>query len=590
MRFVRFGIDGWGHGVIDTLEEGAARTARMIRRAFGPTVPRWLVAASIVAIAVWFSSAPLAGAHAVLESSTPADQSVSATSPPKVSLTFGEAVAITASSIRVFDGDGKRVDQGVTRHGDVSTVVDIGLKPDLPVGSYVVTWHVVSADSHPVHGGFVFSVGRAGRVGNVDQLLHPSSQPGWEAVGDGLRGIGYLAAFIVVGGVLFLSYADTGLDRRRRAAGPLAAVGIVAVLAAVAQIPVQAILAADLGPGSLFETGVAAQVLGDGVVVTLLGVALAVLVSMTVRWAKSVEHVRAIAVVSVVLLAGAFVVSGHTRSTNPEWLVSLVDAIHVVAGVIWVGGLVMLLWVLRDRRGSTANGVPADPVDAAGVVVRFSHLATGGVVAVGVSGIVLAWFEVGSWNGLFSTGYGRLVLAKVALLAVLAGLGAFNHFRLVPAVEAAPDRRAGWARLGRTMRFEAIAMVAILGVTGVLVNAIPARTVEARRVIASSTAPLGSGTVNLVIDPARTGPTALHLYLLDARGRPDDRVQSVDVQLRQPALGIGPIERMLQKAGPGHYVLNATLFTVPGTWTVTAEVRVDEFTENAATIRVKIRG
>jgi len=96
--------------------------------------------------------------------------------------------------------------------------------------------------------------------------------------------------------------------------------------------------------------------------------------------------------------------------------------------------------------------------------------------------------------------------------------------------------------------------------------------------------------VNLVIDPARTGPTALHLYLLDAQGRSDDKVRSIDVQLTQPELDIGPITRPLLKAGPGHYLTNGSLFTVPGTWTVTAEVRVDEFTEHTATFEVKVHG
>jgi copper transport protein len=175
-------------------------------------------------------------------------------------------------------------------------------------------------------------------------------------------------------------------------------------------------------------------------------------------------------------------------------------------------------------------------------------------------------------------------------LALIAALGAYNHFRLVPTVRAKPDRRAGWARLGRTMRFEAIGMVVILALTGVLVNAIPSRTVESQRALYSATAPIASGSVNLVIDPARTGPTALHLYLLDAHGRSDDKVQSIDVQLTQSKLDIGPITRPLLKAGPGHYLTNGGLFTVPGTWTVTAEVRVDEFTENTATFEVKVRG
>lgn len=553
-------------------------------------MPRWIVAAAIVVVWTFFSSVPGADAHAVLQSSNPADQSVVSSSPPKITLTFGEIVSIGPGAIRVFDCRGKRVDQGVATHDKTANEVEIGLRPDLPKGSYAVAWRVVSSDSHPVHGGFVFSVGRPGDVGGLGQYLTTSSQPVWEGVGSALRAIGYLASFMVVGGVLFGAFAETDPERRRRVGGLLGVIGMLGVVVAVLQVPVQAVLAADLGVGSLVRPGVAAQVLGEGVALTLIGTSLAVLVALATRWARSTAQLRVGAVASVAVLAGAFVASGHTRSTSPTWLVMIVDAVHVVGGTVWVGGLAVLIWTLRDRRRGSRSGPPEDPVDAAVVVVRFSHLASGAILAVGGSGLVLAWLEVGSRHGMVSTGYGRLVLAKIVSLSLIAALGAFNHFRLVPAVQAKPDRRLGWAKLGRTMRFEAIGMVVILGLTGVLVNTIPARTVVAQQTLYSVTAKIGTGTVNVVIDPARTGPTTLHLYLLDAQGRPDGQVKSMNVQLTETKFDIGPIERPLLKAGPGHYLTNGQLFTVPGTWKVTAEVRVDEFTENTATFEVQVRG
>ena len=140
-------------------------------------MPRWIVAAAIVVVWTFFSSVPGADAHAVLQSSNPADQSVVSSSPPKITLTFGEIVSIGPGAIRVFDCRGKRVDQGVATHDKTANEVEIGLRPDLPKGSYAVAWRVVSSDSHPVHGGFVFSVGRPGDVGGLGQYLNTSSQP-----------------------------------------------------------------------------------------------------------------------------------------------------------------------------------------------------------------------------------------------------------------------------------------------------------------------------------------------------------------------------------------------------------------------------
>jgi copper transport protein len=124
----------------------------------------------------------------------------------------------------------------------------------------------------------------------------------------------------------------------------------------------------------------------------------------------------------------------------------------------------------------------------------------------------------------------------------------------------------------------------------VLVNAIPSRTVLSQRALYSGSAPLGDGSVNIVIQPAHTGYAQMHIYLLDAQGRADDHQESVSVELTQTDLDLGPISRPLTKAGPGHYQGFGKLFTVPGRWQVLVRVRVDEFTEHDATLTVPIRG
>lgn len=552
----------------------------MIRRPTRPTAAGFL-ALLILLVVFGIHSAQPADAHAILESSSPADQSVLEGSPARVLLTFSEPVTLVTGAIRVFDASGDRVDSGLASHAGSPAQVAIALKPNLPSGSYAVAWRVISADTHPVHGGFTFSVHSAGRVAGLDSLIAQSSQPGYEAAGAVLRALGYLGSFIVAGVAVFVAF----VRRRRvgpRAAGFLDIITAVTVLAMVAQLPVSAALATGEGLGSLFSAGVLRDVLGQGTALTIAGVALSAIAGL-VAVLRHGDDRRWFAIASTVLLAAAFVLSGHTRTTDPTWLVSIVDAIHVAAGAIWVGGVFALAWTLRRRPGP-----PGDPVAAAGEVAGFSAIATYTIVAVSAAGAVLAFIEIGSWHGLFSTGYGRLVLAKIALLAILVALGGFNRFRLVPVIDRRPDRPAAWRYLRRTVLLEAVALVGVLGVTGVLVNAVPARTIAAESTVYSSTAKLGSGSINLVIDPARTGPTALHLYLLDEHGRPDNDEESVEIQLTQEKLGIGPVTHELRRAGPGHFVENGTLFTVPGDWQIVMRVRVDEFTENSAVLSAHI--
>jgi copper transport protein len=129
---------------------------------------RWLSGAAVVVIAI----VGPASAHAQLESTQPDPSSVLVTSPSQVILHFGEPVEIDFGSLRVIGPDGNRVDLGGTHHppGDTHAVA-ISLPAHLPNGTYVVAWRVISADSHPVHGAFVFSVGTASGSGKASSSV-----------------------------------------------------------------------------------------------------------------------------------------------------------------------------------------------------------------------------------------------------------------------------------------------------------------------------------------------------------------------------------------------------------------------------------
>ena len=123
-------------------------------------LPRFLAVLTIAGGFLLATAAP-AWAHATLESTNPADQSVVATSPHQISLTYNENVAISIGSVTVYDSKGNAVNTGVPSHGASDHIVVVNNVPPLSEGCYVVVWRVISADSHPVHGAFTFSVGNS---------------------------------------------------------------------------------------------------------------------------------------------------------------------------------------------------------------------------------------------------------------------------------------------------------------------------------------------------------------------------------------------------------------------------------------------
>jgi methionine-rich copper-binding protein CopC len=118
---------------------------------------RLLVA--LVAGAVPIMAAPAARAHAFLDHASPAVGSSVPAAPPVVTLWFTQDLEPAFSDVTVTNDAGQRVDLGKAQIPRGSPAeLQIGLKP-LPPGTYTVSWHVVSVDTHPTEGTFTFEVG-----------------------------------------------------------------------------------------------------------------------------------------------------------------------------------------------------------------------------------------------------------------------------------------------------------------------------------------------------------------------------------------------------------------------------------------------
>ena len=516
-----------------------------------------------------------AAAHASLVAIDPADGARLDESPEEVRLTFSERVSVDLGGVRVLDAAGDPVQDGAARaEGEV---VAVGLRPDLPDGTYVVTYRVVSADGHPVRGGSVFGVGEGevdtgalGRVGGAaDDRL-------WEVVGAIGRSLAYAGILAAAGGTAFLVLVHRGghdLEALERVVRRCAWVGGLASLVA---LPVQAALGTGQGPGSLFDSGVLTEVTKDGVglgvLLAIVGVTLAVV---------ALRRSRLLALVGGAVAAGSFATSGHTRAGQNAAVATVADVSHLWVVAVWGGGLVLLWRCLRARRDD------GDRADTVGMVGRFSTVATVMVVLVGVTGGVLGWAEVGTLDALTSTGYGRLLLAKLAVVGAVAALGIYNHVRLVPALSRG-KAGAALSQLWTTIRLEVLLLAVVVAITSVLVVVTPART-EADGGVVERIVDLGeAGSVQLTVAPARAGFNQIHLYLFDPDGRPAEIAESVTLVMSLPAADLGPVTRDAVRAGPAHFQLDSNDLAVAGSWVIDVRARIDRFSEASGATEVPI--
>jgi copper transport protein len=361
------------------------------------------------------------------------------------------------------------------------------------------------------------------------------------------------------------------------------AASVVGLVGVLGQIPIQAALATGQGLGSITQPGVFGLAVGDGIgwstLVTGLGV-LAILLTGNLPFAGAPARV---AVGGAAIIPLGFAVTGHTRTMSPAVVGYTADLAHLVAGAAWFGGLLALAGLVRHRR---AEG---DDHGAVLAVAQFSGFAAASLAAVVVAGTAMGWIEVGSIHALTSTTYGKVLLVKVAAVALVVAMAAWNRYRLLPSARQEEGQHTPtWSALVNLVRAEAIGIVVVLGLTGALVNITPAKDAVRAGPITLE-APLGEGSVQVIVDPARVGRNDIHAYLLDKLGRPATQYETADFALSLPAQSLGPLHRTPVVGGPGHFQLIGTELTPGGTWKLVITVQPDRFTEQKATVTFRVR-
>lgn len=617
----------------------AARAVASCRICLGSTAravarprARVQVLATAVALAVSLCAAPSAWAHAQLLGTVPLRGAVVATPPAQVIFEFNQPVGGTLGAVRVYDAKGDEVDDGDVVHpGGRESWMGVGLKPGLARGTYIATYRVISADTHVVYGGNVFSIGApSASAATVGQLLSKDKVGAVTEAAFGIvKGLDYVSIALLIGVLSFLALVwsaslreQAGSDPRwaaasdaftRRCVWLLAFAAALGVLVGLLGIALQGATEAGESLWSSLNSHVLSTVLhsrfgwvwGTRAIVWLaLGGLLAGLAATHRRVAPTLatatpggpEPIRGRAwwVVALALLAVGYVavtpaLSGHASVSSPTGLLFPLDVVHVVAMSVWLGGLVCLVVALP---AATRRLLAAERTRLlAGTLVRFSPIALACVVALLLSGVAQAYVHIRSWNGLFHSAYGIAVLIKFVLLMALIALGAINRQRTIPALRTAVSTARSPGEIGvllrRTLRAEVLLLIVVLGVTSALVAYTP--PVDAAAGPFSTSTTLGPADLELTVDPANVGPNSIHLYLINPKdGSQYTATQQLIVQASLPAKGIGPLTLTATPAGPGHYIVAAQL--IPGgTWTLQFTDRVSAFDEYLQSIKVPIR-
>ena len=529
----------------------------------------WLALLGLLAIPA------AADAHALLLRATPAPDAITAVAPAQIQLAFSEDVAPVGTGVQVIGPDGHHYERGATRVDGriVRQAVDAGL----PRGTSIVLWHAISADGHRVAGDFTFSVGARSKPADAAVAATARSGTARAPVAmDAVRALRFLGVIVLVGLALGLGvvWMPTIRGGRKRDAGAADAADRAfrrpAARLAWITAPTLAAVALLGLPVEAWSNRVA---LADELSLRQGRVALAQAVLALIAWPLLVRAARGpapraivagIAVVAALALTPGL--SGHAGA-EAAILPILADWAHVVAAGAWGGGLLLLAIAAPP----TLRSVDGDARAAllTGVTRRFTRIALVALAVLVATGALAGIQLAGSVRAIPESDWGRVLIAKVLIVAV--------------AVAVAGLSRRGGRSFTRGVQLEAVLIVVVIALTGVLTGLAPAPP-DARAAAPAAfrlDQRVGGDTAEVVIDPAQALRDAeVHVIVVRPPGAPASGVRDASMTLAGP--GGAELAVPLLPVTDGHWSSTVRI-PYPGRWKVIVRLRIGEFDEQVLT-------
>ena len=416
----------------------------------------------IVLAAVAVLAPTIARAHTRLLSSSPKAGERLTTSPTLISLRFSEILMRGVSRITLTGPAGDTILLGAAPPDSMGSHTIAGVVPTaLAAGSYKVHWVAAGRDGHPERGSFSFTVvgssppGVAPIAASEDTAVSSSDRLAGagvdtvasseaDAVAQGrpmtiARWLAVLALFSVVGAVAFRFAVLERVGHLFDADDPfihVASVGaatyglfaaVVLVVATVIKLYGASLGMRDISPDAIvFATGWGwawlAQMLAC--MIAILGFAIAH------RGGRSGWLLAALAALVLVVTPAA---TGHAIGSDRAVFAVPLDVVHVLAGSTWLGTLAVILIVGIGAAAKTPGAVSLG-ARVATMIRVFSPLALicgGTIVATGVAASLL---HLQPLSGLWTSWYGKVLIVKLAFVAMLFAVGAWNWRRVKPSL------------------------------------------------------------------------------------------------------------------------------------------------------------
>lgn len=548
---------------------------------------RALLAASLLCVALVPQQAR---AHAVLMDSSPKARQQLDTAPREVSVTFNESVG--PIFFRIIDKTGTEVGKpGEIRLDGTRMLMTLG--DNLPNGTYVMTYRVISADTHPVGATIPFSIGEP--IGDLSGASAATATPSsiWTLPVALNRWLLYSMMLLAAGSALFVLLMP--------AAPPVAATALRVGRPAALVAAINYVLAIGMGGaemvlgngGALFGAAAWSRGLDSTLAPSAV---LGVPAMLLLFWAcgKGVTPPRSgVLGLGAALAIASFLVTGHAATAPPVWLMATTVGVHLACAAFWIGAF----WPL-------ARSTQLLPLkDSGALLTAFSSRAAWAVGALVLSGLVISWTQLQSVGNLFGNDYGTRLIRKLVLFVILLAIAALNKLWLTPALERGEQKAAG--RIANTIRLELALYLLILLVAMTLTLTTPPRAIVQSGAGPAAANPLAAamaanasvrGTLqangysaDYELTPGKVGENMLMVTVKGADGKVLEDIADLEIVPSLPSAGIGDIRIKASKQPGGMWHAMVQEMIIPGQWTLGLDVFVTDYDKVAMSGPVEIR-
>jgi copper transport protein len=513
----------------------------------------------IISLIVLSISMPFAAAHPFTEETSPSSAINAPIGTTEITVIFSEPIELDFSSLKVFDSNGDQIDnKDSTYHlGENSLIVTT---PPLEGGVYTVTSKVLSkVDGHLVDNAFIFGVGDVIIDFPTDKpksiyeiLFFPEAAARFPGLVGQTVVLGSVIASMLIWGTQNKNLIRKDIDKinsfHHGKFMILTGVGLMIVFVSnIAMLAVQTLRLETSAFDAIQTTFGTSWLIRMIITIILLGVWF---------WMDRKKHISKKNQIPMLLLSlaliGTTTMIGHGSASGEMAAVAL-DYVHNLVAAIWIGGIIYFVFTLLPTFSKLDN-IAREKMSLV-MIPRFSIAFIIAVGIVIITGPTLMWILESDIEIISQSIYGKLIIAKIVIAAIMIGLGGFFQYKVQKSGEKAINSKSisVHRKLKRSLKIDATLGIILLGVVALLTNGtLPAgeiQKIDAQeisyefRTIEFSE----SAKFDIEITPFSSGTNTILVKVSDFENNQLQDVNEVKVKISNPERNISPIEVIMKK-------------------------------------------